>query len=119
MPVDARACALKRLPEGRPPPRLSRRIDGIASTVPNMGLLRITSHPLASGALILASESMPAQAIADTPQLLTIKCISGGVGGPSLGKLTRDIAARCENVRFSLANNTKKGPPCTNRLVVS
>ncbi|GFH06424.1 hypothetical protein HaLaN_01051 [Haematococcus lacustris] len=63
---------------------------------------------LASGALALASEAMPAQAIADTPQLLTINCNSGVVGGPSLGKLTRDIAARCENVRFSLA---KKGTP--------
>ncbi|GFH22256.1 hypothetical protein HaLaN_19691 [Haematococcus lacustris] len=39
----------------------------------------------------LASEAKPAQAIVDTPQLLT----TGGVGGPSLGKLTRDIAARC------------------------
>ncbi|GFH09800.1 hypothetical protein HaLaN_05009, partial [Haematococcus lacustris] len=54
---------------------------------------------------------MPAQAIADTPPLLTINCISGVVGGPSLGKLTRDIAARCENVRFSLAGYTEKGTP--------
>ncbi|GFH12987.1 hypothetical protein HaLaN_08782 [Haematococcus lacustris] len=37
----------------------------------------ITPHLLASGALILASESMPAQASADTPQLLTIDCSSG------------------------------------------
>ncbi|GFH32717.1 hypothetical protein HaLaN_31982 [Haematococcus lacustris] len=54
---------------------------------------------------------MPAQAIADTPQLLTTDCSSGVVGGPSLGKLTRDIAARRENVRFSQANNSKKGTP--------
>ncbi|GFH12763.1 hypothetical protein HaLaN_08510, partial [Haematococcus lacustris] len=54
---------------------------------------------------------MPAQASADTPQLLTINCSSGVVGGPSLGNLTRDIAARCENVRFSLAGHTEKGTP--------
>ncbi|GFH15986.1 hypothetical protein HaLaN_12327 [Haematococcus lacustris] len=54
---------------------------------------------------------MPAQASADTPQLLTTDCSSGVVEGPSLGKLTRDIAARCDNVRFSLAGYTKKGTP--------
>ncbi|GFH19122.1 hypothetical protein HaLaN_16023, partial [Haematococcus lacustris] len=47
--------------------------------------LRITPHLLASGALILASEPIPAQASADTPQLLTIDCSSGGVGRPSWG----------------------------------
>ncbi|GFH29096.1 hypothetical protein HaLaN_27700, partial [Haematococcus lacustris] len=73
--------------------------------------LRMTVRLLASGALILVFEAMPAQAIADTFQLLTINCICGGVGGPSLGKLTRDIAARCENVRFSLAGHTEKGTP--------
>ncbi|GFH06563.1 hypothetical protein HaLaN_01214 [Haematococcus lacustris] len=39
--------------------------------------LRITARLLASGALPLASKAMPAQAIADTPQLLTIDCSSG------------------------------------------
>ncbi|GFH29988.1 hypothetical protein HaLaN_28753, partial [Haematococcus lacustris] len=52
---------------------------------------------------------MPAQAIADTPQLLTINCISGGVGRPSWGKLLSDIARYAENVRISLASHTGKG----------
>ncbi|GFH17983.1 hypothetical protein HaLaN_14713, partial [Haematococcus lacustris] len=38
--------------------------------------LRNTARLLASGALPLASKAMPAQAIADTPQLLTIDCSS-------------------------------------------
>ncbi|GFH09511.1 hypothetical protein HaLaN_04670 [Haematococcus lacustris] len=64
---------------------------------------------------------MPAQAITDTPQLLTNNCISGslrepfigagGVGGPSLGKKQRDIAARCEWIEVSLASHTEKGTP--------
>ncbi|GFH23147.1 hypothetical protein HaLaN_20714, partial [Haematococcus lacustris] len=54
---------------------------------------------------------MPAQAIADTPQLLTINCISGGVGGPSLGKLLIDIVANAGNLRLSLASHTGKGSP--------
>ncbi|GFH30631.1 hypothetical protein HaLaN_29518, partial [Haematococcus lacustris] len=54
---------------------------------------------------------MPAQAIADTPQLLTINCISGGVGRPSCGKLLSDIARYAENVRSSLASHAEKGTP--------
>ncbi|GFH08693.1 hypothetical protein HaLaN_03698 [Haematococcus lacustris] len=34
---------------------------------------------------------------------------AGGVGGPWLSKLTRDSAARCEIVLFSLASHTEKG----------
>ncbi|GFH20587.1 hypothetical protein HaLaN_17733 [Haematococcus lacustris] len=47
---------------------------------------------------------MPAQASADTPELLPIDCSSGGVGGPSLGKLLIDIVAYAGNVRLSLRN---------------
>ncbi|GFH23787.1 hypothetical protein HaLaN_21464, partial [Haematococcus lacustris] len=54
---------------------------------------------------------MPAQAIADTPQLLTIDCSSGGVGRPLRGKLLIDIARNAENVRLSLASHTGKGTP--------
>ncbi|GFH12933.1 hypothetical protein HaLaN_08715, partial [Haematococcus lacustris] len=54
---------------------------------------------------------MPAQASADTPQLLTIDCSSGGVGRPSWGKLLSDIAIYAENVRFSLASHAEKGTP--------
>ncbi|GFH23867.1 hypothetical protein HaLaN_21558 [Haematococcus lacustris] len=52
---------------------------------------------------------MPAQASANTPRLLTIDCSGGGVGGPSLGMLSTDIAANAENVRLSLASHTGKG----------
>ncbi|GFH25083.1 hypothetical protein HaLaN_22989 [Haematococcus lacustris] len=72
--------------------------------------LRAIARFLASGALNLASEAMPAQAIADTPQLLTINCISGGVGGPSLSKVTLDIAARCEWKEVSSQPHRKKDP---------
>ncbi|GFH31502.1 hypothetical protein HaLaN_30562 [Haematococcus lacustris] len=51
--------------------------SGWDSGCPNMGLLQIIAHLLASGALTVASEAMPAQAIADTPQLLPIDCSSG------------------------------------------
>ncbi|GFH06379.1 hypothetical protein HaLaN_01000, partial [Haematococcus lacustris] len=54
---------------------------------------------------------MPAQASADTPQLLTVDCSSGGVGKPSWGKLLIDIARKAENVRLSLASHTGKGTP--------
>ncbi|GFH28811.1 hypothetical protein HaLaN_27362, partial [Haematococcus lacustris] len=54
---------------------------------------------------------MPAQASADTPQLVTINRTSGGVGRPSLGGLTLDIAANAKNVRLSLASHTEKGTP--------
>ncbi|GFH22522.1 hypothetical protein HaLaN_19996 [Haematococcus lacustris] len=56
-------------------------------------------------------ESIPAQASADTPQLLTIDCSSGGVGRPSLGEVTLDIAANAKKVRFSLASHTGKWTP--------
>ncbi|GFH24859.1 hypothetical protein HaLaN_22726 [Haematococcus lacustris] len=52
---------------------------------------------------------MPAQAIADTPQLLITDCSSVGVGGLSLGMLCIDIAANAGNVRISLASPTRKG----------
>ncbi|GFH10296.1 hypothetical protein HaLaN_05581, partial [Haematococcus lacustris] len=65
----------------------------IQSGCPNMGLLRISARLLASGALVQVFEAMPAQAITDTPQLLTLDGFSGGVGRPSLGELTLDIAA--------------------------
>ncbi|GFH33752.1 hypothetical protein HaLaN_33169, partial [Haematococcus lacustris] len=86
--------------------------------------LRVTARLLASGASVLVFEAMPAQAIADTSELLTISCKTarraglresflgaGGVGGPSLGKLTLDIAARCEWKEVSLASHTEKGTP--------
>ncbi|GFH22041.1 uncharacterized protein HaLaN_19442 [Haematococcus lacustris] len=62
------------------------------TTKANTEDLHVTARLLASDALSLAIEAMPAQAIADTPQLLTTDCSSGGVGGPSLGKLLSDIA---------------------------
>ncbi|GFH12390.1 hypothetical protein HaLaN_08067 [Haematococcus lacustris] len=66
------------------------------------------------------AESMPARAIADTPQLLITDSSSGGVGGPSLGMLCIDIAANAGNVRLSLSPVTQeKGPPSTKRHVVS
>ncbi|GFH28812.1 hypothetical protein HaLaN_27363 [Haematococcus lacustris] len=73
--------------------------------------LRSNAHLLASGAFTLASEAMPAQAMADTPHLLTTDCLSGGVGRPSWGKLLSDIARYAENVRFSLASHAEKGTP--------
>ncbi|GFH07383.1 hypothetical protein HaLaN_02172, partial [Haematococcus lacustris] len=54
---------------------------------------------------------MPAQASADTPQLLTIDCSTGGVGRQSRGKLLIDIARNAENVRLSLASHPGKGTP--------
>ncbi|GFH12528.1 hypothetical protein HaLaN_08234, partial [Haematococcus lacustris] len=55
---------------------------------------------------------MPAQASADTPQLLTIDCSSGVVGGPSSGKLTRDIAARYKPAYCEPTTVTFQHLPC-------
>ncbi|GFH10979.1 hypothetical protein HaLaN_06394, partial [Haematococcus lacustris] len=85
------------VPAGTHRPNNSLRQSGVDVRSPQHGI---------GGALILASESMPAQASADTLQLLTFYCssgslrepfIAGGVGRPSWGKLLSDIAIYAEN----------------------
>ncbi|GFH12408.1 hypothetical protein HaLaN_08091 [Haematococcus lacustris] len=52
------------------------------------------------GASTLASDAMPAQAIADTPQLFTVDCSSGGE--LPLGKFRSNIAANPCNMTRDL-----------------
>ncbi|GFH07910.1 hypothetical protein HaLaN_02787 [Haematococcus lacustris] len=65
--------------------------------------LRVSAHLLASGALPLASEAMPAQASADTPQLLTIGCSSAR----SLARLSL-VQAASEDRRWARNNATSQ-----------